>query len=322
MTEESTVNIGGTLKDQREKLGYSIADVAQHTCIRKTYLESIENNQFSDLPGQAYVVGFIQNYARYLGLDSKPLLSQLEESELSDGGPSLKLISTPMHQSKRSNRSAAGGGWSTLVLGFLAVLIIGGAIYYLLPMFQDEDSVEVISGQIETKQEPVQVQEEATAVAVPAEEAPAEEVTGAEAPSGEGAVVEATAEETTAEQASEEASGDGEKEQDVVSPSPEEVLATDDAVAQTPKLKPLMSVPEGGASLRMLALAKSSLKIYVDGYGSRQYKLRDGLDLTWKIKKSVKVELADSGAAHFWLGGQRVELDNMKSFYLQQAVDE
>ena len=322
MTEESTVNIGGILRTQREKLGYSIPDVAQHTCIRKTYLESIEDNQFSDLPGKAYVVGFIQNYARYLGLDSKPLLSQLEESELSNESPSLKLISTPMHQSKRFNKSAAGGGWSTLVLGLIAVLILGSAIYFLLPMFQAEDPVEVISDQLEAKQEPVQVQEEATAVAVPAAEASAEEVTGVEGPSGGGAVVDATAEETTAEQTSGEASGDGEKEPDEVNMSPKETLASDDVVSQPQQQKPSMSVPEGGASLRMLALNKSSLKIYVDGYGARQYKLHDGLDLTWKVKKSVKVELADPGAADFWLSGQRVELNNMKSFYLQQAVGE
>jgi len=189
-------------------------------------------------------------------------------------------------------------------------------------MFQAEDPVEVISDQLEAKQEAVQVQEEATAVAVPAAEASAEEVTGVEGPSGGGAVVDATAEETTAEQVSREASGAGEKKLDVVNPSPKETLASDDVVSQPQQQKPSMSVPEGGASLRMLALNKSSLKIYVDGYGARQYKLHDGLDLTWKIKKSVKVELADPGAAHFWLGGQRVELDNMKSFYLQQAAGE
>ena len=81
MMENDVKDIGAQIKAQREKLGCSLQDVAQNTCIRKTYLESIENNQFSDLPGRAYVVGFVKAYARYLGMDIDPLLVQLEETE-------------------------------------------------------------------------------------------------------------------------------------------------------------------------------------------------------------------------------------------------
>jgi hypothetical protein len=66
-------------------------------------------------------------------------------------------------------------------------------------------------------------------------------------------------------------------------------------------------------------LADSSLIIKVDTRKPQQYKLYDGLDLTWKIKQGVKVEFAASDVARFWLNGQEIELAGYKSFALQPA---
>ena len=87
VVEDTVEDIGTQLRNQREKLGYSLQQAAKHTCIRKTYLESIENNQFSDLPGKAYVTGFIKSYSLYLGVDNRPLLTQLEENRLTERLP-------------------------------------------------------------------------------------------------------------------------------------------------------------------------------------------------------------------------------------------
>ena len=79
MMEHPDDNIGRILKERREELGRTLQNAEQETRIRKTYLESLENNRFSDLPGQAYVTGFIRVYARYLGLKSNPLLALLND---------------------------------------------------------------------------------------------------------------------------------------------------------------------------------------------------------------------------------------------------
>ena len=136
--EESVVNIGAVLRGQREKLGYSLKEVSEATRIRKTFLESLEDNQFSDLPGHVYVVGFIKSYALYLGLDCDSLLAELEEPETSSAPRSLASVPLTKSQSKRSGKHAREG-WSTFVLGLLVVLILAGAIYLLLPMFQAKD---------------------------------------------------------------------------------------------------------------------------------------------------------------------------------------
>lgn len=72
----------------------------------------------------------------------------------------------------------------------------------------------------------------------------------------------------------------------------------------------------------MLALAESSLIIYLDDRTPHEYRLHDGLDLTWKIKQKVRIELAGTGVARFWLDGQELELGGLDSFQLQVAAGE
>lgn len=68
--------VGDILRQEREKKGLSIADVAAETSIRDTYLEAIEEGNYDVLPGDVYTKGFIRNYARFLEIDGTPLLEQ------------------------------------------------------------------------------------------------------------------------------------------------------------------------------------------------------------------------------------------------------
>jgi cytoskeletal protein RodZ len=297
--EKPAVNIGAVLRDQREKLGYSLKEVSQYTRIRKTFLESLEDNKFTDLPGQAYVVGFIKVYALYLGLDSNSLLAELEEPEKRDVPPSLESIPITKSQSRRSSKHSREG-WRVFVFGLLVVLILGGAIYLLLPMFQAKDLATVTSNEVMIESGTT---EPGTTEPVATEQKPAP------------AQVEAAESATKTEQT-------------VVTTSPKEEpvpvavvvetspLAVEEKTSQSKQLPP---VPSQGSSLRMLALTESSLIIYVDDRKPQRYTLHDGLDLTWNIKASVKVELAGSDVARFWLGGLELDLDELKSFQLQPA---
>lgn len=280
MMEESVVNIGAVLRSQREKLGYSLKEISEATRIRKTFLESLEDNQFTDLPGHVYVVGFIKSYALYLGLDCDSLLAELEEPETSSAPRSLASVPITKSQSKRSGKHAKEG-WSTFVLGLFVVLMLAGAIYLLLPMFQAKDLDKVTANktateQGTTEQKPVQVQAEA-AKKVPKTVPPA------------------------------------------VTPSLQKEPSPVGVETKTQESQPLPPVPHGGSSLRMLALAESSLIIYVDERKSQQYNLHDGLDLTWNIKASVKVEFAEPEVARFWLGDRELDLGGLKSFQLQST---
>ena len=75
--------IGTDLRAARVETGVDIAAVADNLRIRKGYLEAIEEGRFSDLPGGAYVFGFLRSYAEYLELDPKSVIAKYKsESEL------------------------------------------------------------------------------------------------------------------------------------------------------------------------------------------------------------------------------------------------
>mgnify|MGYP006104544959 CR=1 FL=1 len=57
------------LKEEREKAGYSIEDVAEILKIRKQYIVDLEEETFESIPGKVYVDGYIKMYYELLGLD-------------------------------------------------------------------------------------------------------------------------------------------------------------------------------------------------------------------------------------------------------------
>ena len=62
--------VGAELRAARLRLGWKLPDVAASLRIRLPYLEAIEEGRVSDLPGNAYAVGFLRTYAGLLGLDA------------------------------------------------------------------------------------------------------------------------------------------------------------------------------------------------------------------------------------------------------------
>jgi cytoskeleton protein RodZ len=62
---------GADLRAARERLGWSLSDVAFELRIRKPHLEALEEGRLSMLPGNAYALGFVRTYARAIGLDAE-----------------------------------------------------------------------------------------------------------------------------------------------------------------------------------------------------------------------------------------------------------
>ncbi|MGB1470861.1 MAG: helix-turn-helix domain-containing protein [Candidatus Puniceispirillaceae bacterium] len=66
--------IGKLLRNARVEAGFSIVQIAEMTRITKSHITALEANDFESLPGAAYIPGFIRNYCKMVGLDSKPLI--------------------------------------------------------------------------------------------------------------------------------------------------------------------------------------------------------------------------------------------------------
>jgi len=62
-------DLGGVLRERREAMGASLAEVETATRIRQKYLAALESDEWVLLPGEVVGRGFLRNYATYLGLD-------------------------------------------------------------------------------------------------------------------------------------------------------------------------------------------------------------------------------------------------------------
>ncbi len=60
---------GADLRAARERIGWSLPDIAAALRIRLHYLEALEAGHVNELPGNAYALGFLRTYAVALGLD-------------------------------------------------------------------------------------------------------------------------------------------------------------------------------------------------------------------------------------------------------------
>jgi cytoskeleton protein RodZ len=117
--------IGTTLREARVRRKLTLQQVEEDTKIRVKYVQAMENEDFDLMPGQAYIKGFLQTYATYLGLDSSIILDEYRsrgvhrEEHQPFGGSSV--IGKP-----RSHR-----GRNTLVFIAVACLLVLAVIYVL-----------------------------------------------------------------------------------------------------------------------------------------------------------------------------------------------
>ncbi len=81
-TSQPTLSLGQQLKSAREALNLSIEDVAQKTNLKKSHLESLENDIFIlQNVAPTFVRGYVRNYVRFLRLPEE-LVSSVNYGEV------------------------------------------------------------------------------------------------------------------------------------------------------------------------------------------------------------------------------------------------
>jgi cytoskeleton protein RodZ len=73
--------LGSLLREARETKGLSLEQAQDKTRINARFLAALEEGQFQTLPTPVHVRGYLRNYARFLGLDPRPLLERYELSK-------------------------------------------------------------------------------------------------------------------------------------------------------------------------------------------------------------------------------------------------
>ncbi len=122
---EAPSSPGAQLRHAREARGETVQEVAFALKLNPRQVEALERDDFSALPGIAFVRGFMRNYARHLGLDATPLLDAVQRL-VGQGTPDLSPIRNadgdlPVGDGRRRGSFPAG-----LVVLVLLVMVATG----------------------------------------------------------------------------------------------------------------------------------------------------------------------------------------------------
>ena len=108
------ISIGEQLRAARERMGLDLERVSSDTNIARRFLAAMEEENFTVFPGDPYVVGFIRNYAEYLGLDSSELVAAYK---------SMRIQEQPIPVESLLPRRGPSP-WIFVVCGLAAVILI------------------------------------------------------------------------------------------------------------------------------------------------------------------------------------------------------
>ena len=148
-------DFGSYLKSERELRGVTLDELHSKTMIPVRFLQALENNQFDELPGEVFIIGYIRSVAKVIGAQEDEVLSTY--MDINNTAPSIDT----------NNPSTLNQKHSTLDPKFifvlsLTVLFLSGVawgINILIHKF-NKDSTESIptlskQKQNKTKEEPV-----------------------------------------------------------------------------------------------------------------------------------------------------------------------
>ena len=122
--------IGQKLRRAREDRGAELSDVEVATKIRVKFLEAMEEDRWEALPGPSYARGFLDIYARHLGLDQQALLDDYRktvEGERHDPIPQSVIKPGTLRQTRPVGRthSINWGPVAKVVAGLIVLVVVG-----------------------------------------------------------------------------------------------------------------------------------------------------------------------------------------------------
>src|SRR5574344_616709 len=83
---------GTILKQAREAKQIDVETAARDTSIKDEYIRGLEAEDSSVFPGEPYMVGFLRNYAEYLGIEPETVLSLYRSKEIQESPVPQELL--------------------------------------------------------------------------------------------------------------------------------------------------------------------------------------------------------------------------------------
>ena len=110
---------GENLRREREMRGVSLEEISSATKISMRFLDAIEREDFSKLPGGIFSRSFIRSYARYLGLDEDRAVADFQLA-------AQPQVDFDLHRMAGSSSSGRPVARTPLIATLVAVLLLAG----------------------------------------------------------------------------------------------------------------------------------------------------------------------------------------------------
>lgn len=119
--------VGAILYNERMKKNISLSEISQKLCIRGYYLEAIEKGEYKKLPAMPYSAGFVDAYAKYLGLNNTRI-TQLFREEIE-----IKPETAQIAVEETTSEARMPRKWYVL-LGILMIALLAWLWQYFNPL--------------------------------------------------------------------------------------------------------------------------------------------------------------------------------------------
>jgi cytoskeletal protein RodZ len=123
------MDIGLKLKEKRQELGLTVEQVSQKTRINTAYITALEEDRFSDLPAEVFVLGAMSNYARFLGIDPEELTGEYKKTQSKQDPTPITSVKATGSGSARTMQAKAGHYVMAALLVISVALLVTAAIW-------------------------------------------------------------------------------------------------------------------------------------------------------------------------------------------------
>ena len=301
-------SVGAMLRESREKLGLSPADIASKLRMGVKQVVALENSDYAVLPTGTFLRGFVRNYAKAVTLNVDAVLALLEKTH--SAAAAIKASSVVVPSQQNIKVPAPGGELSTpkaraLAAGAVILLLLAAAWYwweYIFPHRKEGRAANAGASQSTTVSLPALQTTGATAERAPAAAAALE--TPAASQAGAVTVAAIGGAPTGMEQP---AAPPSAAQFDPVAVSPVTSAANE---TETPRPR-APALPAGGAGLGFTFSGDSWVEV-VDGSGktilSRRFRAGDAEEVSGRTPFSVVI--GNAKATRMAFNGREFELDS------------
>lgn len=136
-----SLTLGEKLRQAREERGITLSEVAEQTRISGLYIESIENDDYRNLPGGIFNKGFVKSFAKYVGIDEQEALQDYASLTVNQGIQAPEETKTYRPEVLTDDR-ASTSSLPTIVFAVVILGLMTGGILFLVNYLQNRPVAE------------------------------------------------------------------------------------------------------------------------------------------------------------------------------------